>query len=110
MFIKVENKEDFASMLIYKDSISYPQAIELCHFVEVMYEKYEMKVTLESLVELLIKMIKVCIKYMKYHNIHKDRKVGYQTTSFYNKLYNSDMNLLPIILSNYDKLLVVFNK
>jgi len=102
----IENKEDFALMLKYREQISYEQAIDLCYFIEEIYETYRYRASLEYMVKLLLNIIKVCIKFIKYHKMENDKKPSPRLVGFYDKLLRAKFEILPMVVENYSKFLV----
>ena len=102
----IENKEDFSLMLQYREAIVYEQGLEMCYFIEEIYEKYRHRASFEYIVNLLMKIIKVCIRFIKYHKMQNDNKPSQRLLGFYSKLLNAKFEYLPQIVENYSKFLV----
>lgn len=93
---EINTKTDFALMLRYRENITYEQSMDICNLVEKVCYKNLSNITLKYLIELLIKLVKICVVFIKSKPI--------ETSTFYNKFIIADSSRLPLIINNYSKI------
>lgn len=91
-------------MLVIRTGIVYDHAEYLADVLESIYNKYKYNVSTIYLIDILNNVLKISIKYIKAHQLENIRPCD-KIKLLYEKFYRAKIHVLPLMLSNYDKIL-----